>query len=114
MRVIETPDGRYIVVHGRLWRRQRPDLESCRRDRLVRALMDARRAVRAGKRAGDEAMIARARAEVDAAKHGLGERGPVWWDDGAPDQNRRMVRNTSYAAWYAGLSDEEKAGQDPR
>lgn len=25
------------------------------------------------------------RARVDAAKHGLGERGPVWWDDGAPD-----------------------------
>ncbi|NHZ89888.1 hypothetical protein F2P45_12815 [Massilia sp. CCM 8733] len=34
----------------------------------------------------------------------LGERGPVWWTDGAPDFNRRMAANTPYAAWYAGLS----------
>jgi len=40
---------------------------------------------------------------VDAAKVGLGERGPVWWKDGAPDFNRRMARNTPYAAWYAEL-----------
>jgi hypothetical protein len=40
---------------------------------------------------------------VDAAKTALGERGPVWWSDGAPDQNRRMARNTPYADWYAAL-----------
>jgi len=40
---------------------------------------------------------------VDAAKHALGERGPVWWTDGAPDFNRRLVANTPYAAWYAAL-----------
>ncbi|GJE60702.1 hypothetical protein [Methylobacterium trifolii] len=108
--MIETPDGRYIVVRGRLWRAQRPDLEPERRDRLVHDLMDARRAVGAAKRADDEAGIARARAAVDAAKHGLGERGPVWWTDGAPDLNRRMVENTGYAGWYAGLPDADKAG----
>ena len=37
------------------------------------------------------------------AKVALGERGPVWWDDGAPDLNRRMARNTVYADWFAAL-----------
>ena len=63
--------------------------------------MAARRAVRDAK--GDPAATAEARARVDAAKRGLGERGPVWWDDGAPDLNRRMVRSTPYAGWFAAL-----------
>lgn len=103
MPVLETPDGRYIVVKGRLWRRTNPNLGEEQRDRLVKALMDARRGVKEAKRAEDEAAMKRARAAVDAAKHGLGERGPVWWTDGAPEQNRRMVANTTYAEWYAGL-----------
>lgn len=108
MRVPETPDGRYIVVRCRLWRRQRPDLEIQQRDRLVHDLMDARRSVRAVKRSGDPDAIAKARAAVDVAKRGLGERGPVWWTDGAPDLNRRIVKNTSYAGWYKDLPDAEK------
>jgi hypothetical protein len=28
----------------------------------------------------------------------------VWWNDGAADLNRRMVVNTPYADWHAGLS----------
>ena len=40
---------------------------------------------------------------VQAAKVALGERGPVWWDDGAPDFNRRMVANSPYARWYEEL-----------
>ena len=35
------------------------------------------------------------------AKLALGERGPVWWTDGTPDWNRRLVRNTPYADWWA-------------
>lgn len=104
--IVETPDGRYIVVRGRLWRRQRPDLAPPDRNRLVKDLMDGRRAVLAAKRRGDTEALASARKAVDAAKHGLGERGPVWWDDGAPDENRRMAKNTSYAGWYASLFDE--------
>ncbi|MGJ3627706.1 hypothetical protein AB5I41_13340 [Sphingomonas sp. MMS24-JH45] len=50
----------------------------------------------------DAAMLADARARVDAAKVALGERGPVWWSDGAPDLNRHMARTTVYADWYAG------------
>lgn len=98
-----TPDLRYIVVRGRLWRRANPALEEDERQRLVAQLMAARRAVAAAKRAGDADAEAQAHAAVDAAKVALGERGPVWWDDGAPDLNRRMARNTVYAAWFAGL-----------
>lgn len=96
-----TPDGRYFVVRGRLWRRANPGLAEAERERLVRELMAARRAVQAALKSGEG--LAAARARVDAAKRGLGERGPVWWTDGAPDLNRKMVKNTPYAGWYAGL-----------
>lgn len=97
----ETPDRRYFVVRGRLWRRANPALPEAERAELVRALMAARRAVQAALRSGEG--LAEARAQVDAAKRGLGERGPVWWTDGAPDYNRKMVKNTPYAEWFAGL-----------
>ena len=96
-----TPDGRYFVVRGRLWRCANPALPAAERERLVRELMAARRAVAGARRAGNAAGLAAARAAVDAAKRGLGERGPVWWADGAPDYNRQLARNTPYAAWYA-------------
>jgi hypothetical protein len=37
-----TPDGRYFVVKGQLWRRSNPSLEEDVRQRLVDALMAAR------------------------------------------------------------------------
>ena len=37
-----------------------------------------------------------ARGRVHDAKVALGERGPVWWNDGAPDYNRHLVANTPY------------------
>ena len=95
------PDGRYLVVRGRLWRRANPHLTPERRQALVDELMRARRAVGRALRSDDASALADARARVEAAKRGLGERGPVWWDDGAPDLNRRMARNTSYADWWA-------------
>ena len=97
---LKTPDGRYIIVRGRLWRASNPKLSEAERQRQVDALMDARRAVGTAKRAGDLAMEKKARADVNAAKVALGERGDVWWDDGAPDENRKMVRNSSYADWW--------------
>jgi len=98
-----TPDGRYFVVRGRLWRAADPALSPERRDTLVKALMAARRAVGRARRDKDREALARAGQAVDEAKVALGERGPVWWTDGAPDENRRMARNTGYADWYAGL-----------
>lgn len=98
---LTTPDGRYIVVRGRLWRAANPNLSFEARSLLVKQLMSARRAVRDALNDGDGAALASARARVQAAKEGLGERGPVWWEDKEPDQNRRFVHNTPYAAWYA-------------
>lgn len=98
-----TPDGRYFVVADRLWRMSNPDLDPATRQTLVDRLMRARRAVGVAKKAGDAQAERHARDDVDAAKHALGERGPVWWTDGAPDYNRRLVGNTPYADWYAAL-----------
>jgi hypothetical protein len=95
-----TPDGRYFVVRGRLWRCSNPALPDAERQRLVNELMTARRAVGTALKAGDAAAEQTARAKVDEAKTALGERGPVWWTDGAPDLNRKMVAATSYADWY--------------
>lgn len=98
-----TPDGRYFVVRGRLWRLANPDLAPARKDELVSELMAARRAVKQAKADDDATAAAAAHQAVDQAKRALGERGPVWWKDGALDFNRHMAKNTLYAGWYAGL-----------
>ena len=108
MRHPVTPDGRYFVVRGRLWRCANPALSSEERERHVRDLMRARRAVAVAGRAHDAEALAAARAAVDVAKRALGERGPVWWTDGAPDHNRRMARNTPYAEWHAERQARER------
>ena len=100
-----TPDGRYFVVKGQLWRCTNPSLSECERQRLVHDLMDARRDVKKAKRADDSSILKSARARVNAAKVGLGERGPVWWDDGSPDYNRCRVDLSPYADWYKALDD---------
>jgi hypothetical protein len=85
-----TPDGRYFVVRGRLWRTTNPDLDPDERTRLARAATDAD-------------ALADARAAVHSAKVALGERGAVWWNDGAPDFNRHLARNTPYRDWFEAL-----------
>ena len=97
---LRTPDGRYIVVRGRLWRAANPGLAEEVRARFVAELMNARRAVGAALRAGNANAERTARAQVDAAKLALGERGPVLWTDGALDLNRRMAVDTPYADWF--------------
>lgn len=97
---LRTPDGRYLVVRGRLWRTSNPNLPAERRAELVRALMAARSAVRRALRSGAREELAVARKQVHTAKVALGERGPVWWDD-APDYNRRLAKNTPYRDWFA-------------
>jgi hypothetical protein len=106
MKPVRTPDGRYLVVRGRLWRTANPNLPEEVRERLVRELMQARREVKESLHSKDEKRLAAARAAVDAAKVALGERGPVWWDDDA-DLNRHLVANTPYAQWYRQLAESE-------
>lgn len=111
-RPLETPDGRYIVVNGRLWRKSNPALTKFERQQFTQDLMAARRDVGRGLRSGDQAAVRAARARVDEAKTALGERGPVWWDDGAPDFGRKMAKNTPYAEWFEGVA-AGRGGEGP-
>jgi hypothetical protein len=96
-------------VRGRLWRASNPNLPPAERGRLIQALTEARREVARAKKRSDPELRIRARAHVDEVRRKLGERGPPWWDDGAPDYNRRMVHNTPYADWFAGLPAQARA-----
>jgi hypothetical protein len=109
MRYPVTPDGRYFVVRGRLWRMTNPALSEELRVKWVKELSAARAALRRTATA-DRAAACR---KVDRAKRALGERGPVWWADGAPDYNRRLAKNTPYREWFEGLSPEECLGKLP-
>lgn len=91
-----TPDGRYFVAKSRLWRCTEPSVSDAARVAWTRDLMQVRSAVRRART--PEAMTA-ARARVHEAKVRLGERGPVWWDDGAEDVNRHHPKNTVSAGW---------------
>lgn len=106
MRYHVTPDKKYFVVRGRLWRCTNPQLPEARRAELTRQLMHARSAVKQALKTADEEALRQARREVDAAKVALGERGPVWWSDGEPDYNRHLARNTPYAGWFQALPEE--------
>jgi hypothetical protein len=86
-----TPDGRWIVVDGRRWRAADPDLPEPVRARLLHHLGAARSAVRAAKRADDDAAVAAARARVDVAKRGLGERGVPWWEQDSDARRERWT-----------------------
>jgi hypothetical protein len=67
--------------------------------------------VKAALASGDAEQLAAARAEVQASKETLGERGAPWWTDGAPDLNRRPIAATAYAEWWqAGEKSDEAHG----
>jgi len=65
--------------------------------------MSARRKI---KTSSNQQVRNSARIRIDAAKRALGERGDVWWTDGAPDYNRKLIVNTPYASWYAQGGEE--------
>lgn len=69
--------------------------------------MAARREVKAAMAADDKDRLAAARRAVNAAKIALGERGPVWWHDGAKDYNRHLIKNTPYLEWYDQLARQQ-------
>jgi hypothetical protein len=92
-----------------LWRTANPSLAEAARVRLVARLMAACRAVRTAKRANDREADAAAHRTVDDVA--LGERAPPWWDDGFPDLNRRLARNTSNIDWYARLTGAIAGGR---
>lgn len=97
----KTPDGRYFLVKDRLWRCSNPHLPEAERQSLVNDLMAARSSVR---HASNDLDLRAAKNRVDQAKIALGERGPVWSTDGAPDVNRYHPKNTQYADWWRALN----------
>jgi hypothetical protein len=99
-----TPDGRYFVVRGRLWRCPNPALSVESRTELTRQLTEGWREKAAALRSGDVQARIEAKQRIDQVKQALGERGPVWWTDGAPDWNRRLAKNTPYADWFRDLN----------
>lgn len=112
--MLTTPDGRYIVVKGRLWRATSPYLSAAQKLQAVNELMPARRAVAAA--AGRTDALREARRRVDRAKRSLDERGPCGGPTGRPTNNRRTVQRSPYAAWYAAASagaGEEGADDAP-
>ena len=95
--VEHTEDGRWIVVDGRRWRTADPALPDDVRARLLHHLGVARSTVRSAR--GDDAGVAAARARVQLAKTGLGERGTAWWEQ---DDDQRRDR------WESALLELER------
>lgn len=79
-------DERWLIIGGRRWRRTDPCLPEDVVEALKSHLGRGRSAVRTAKRGGDSDALGEARQRVDLAKHGLGERGPYWWDEAEPDR----------------------------
>jgi hypothetical protein len=80
---------------------------------LVDELVKARSAVRSAKLACDQVEEAAAHCAVDTVKRELGERGAVWWTDGAPDFNRHKVTDTPYARWFSGSRAARRREEGP-
>ena len=74
------PDDHFFVVDGRRWRRTDPAIPEATAAALRSHLGRGRNAVKQAKRSGDDEALAAARHRNGIAKHGLGERGPEWWD----------------------------------
>ena len=87
--VERTDDGRFIVVDGRRWRTADPALPDDVRERLLHHLGVGRSGVRTARSAGDDAAVAAARARVQLAKTGLGERGTAWWEQSDAERQER-------------------------
>ena len=79
-----TEDGRYLIVKGRRWRVQDPQLDEATAARLLSHLGRARSEMRRLRSAEQDPAPARRR--VGLAKRGLGERGQPWWEQS--DQER--------------------------
>jgi hypothetical protein len=91
MDALTTPDGRYLIVRGRLWRTANPGLSAQERERLVHELMDARRAVKVAKAAGSSDDLSKARRAVRLGSASGGRFGG------------RTAPKTSIATWSATL-----------
>lgn len=90
-------ESTHLVIDGRRWRKSDPGIPEKLRSELVHALMDARRAVLAAKRAADPAAEKAARARVQDAKVALGERGEPYWEERSDAGQRKRAAATMRA-----------------
>ncbi len=67
--------------------------------------MTGRRKKRTAMQQKDRTAREAAQDEIERTKRSLGERGPVWWTDGAPDFTGHVVHNTPYANWFVNQQD---------
>lgn len=81
-----TEDGRYIVVDGRRWRAEDPELPADLAASLKSALGKARSGI---KNADSDDQRQSLRDRVQLAKEGLGERGTPWWELAVEDRVER-------------------------
>jgi hypothetical protein len=82
----------------RAWRASHLNLTEEERGHWIAQLIKARRAVHSAP--GNPDQLAIPRRAIHETKCALGERGPVWWTDGAPDLNWRLAKNSSYSGWW--------------
>jgi len=90
-----TPDGRYLVSCGVLKRCTNPALDDIVRRRALKKMMQ-------GRINGDKESVIEAKIQ-------LGEAGPVWWEDGAPDYSNQPPDSTVYRNWWRSLDSQAKA-----
>jgi len=82
-------DDRWLVINGRRWRKTDPSLPDDVVAELKSHLGRGRSGVRVAKGNDDPDAVAAARHRTSLAKHGLGERGPYWWEHPESDRLTR-------------------------
>ena len=97
-------DDHWLVINGRRWRKTDPSLPDDVVDELKSHLGRGRSGVRVAKGNDDPDAVAAARNRTNLAKHGLGERGPYWWDD---SEDNRLARARDALRELAALDEPQ-------
>jgi hypothetical protein len=97
-------DEHWLVINGRRWRKTDPSLPEEVVDELKSHLGRGRSGVRVAKGNDDSDAVAAARNRTNLAKHGLGERGPYWWDEPEAD---RLARARDVLRQLAALDEPQ-------
>ena len=106
-RRLQTPDRRYLLLGDKLLRSYNPNLPNDRIDDLLVVLFNSRCDLRRARQCDGTEPLELVDA-IEAARRALGQSGPVWWDDGAPDLDGVPVLSTCYAEWFKSMLKREE------